>query len=210
MFSLSATVLSIALVALIALATKEGVNDAYAQARAEVTATQVLIQGQQLLAAAELFRATTGAWPRSLDALVGQANYLVSLPRVEGHTWRMPLEGQPVFVLRTGQTSACQSLNKHMYGVAGVLDSANGRYRIQCYGRTPDTLQIVVAKDSESLVRVGESALASPAVRAVHFEPIPLASAVYQWVIPPALTRAKCASTGPLTASTGRRHVFCA
>ena len=63
MFSLIVTITSIALVAALALATLYYGGSAVNKGAADATAAKILLQGQQLLGAAELYKADTGKWP---------------------------------------------------------------------------------------------------------------------------------------------------
>lgn len=70
MFSLIITIISIALVAALAVATLYFGGDAMSKGDASARATQIVTQGQQVLSAADLFRADKGRWPNSLEELV--------------------------------------------------------------------------------------------------------------------------------------------
>jgi hypothetical protein len=79
MFSLVITIISIALVAALALATLYYGGTAFNKGSSEAQTTQLLTEAQQVRGAVELYRADTGAAPVDIDALV-TASYLKQVP----------------------------------------------------------------------------------------------------------------------------------
>lgn len=168
MFSLIITLVSIALVAALALATLYFGGDAFNKGDASARAAQIVIQGQQLLSAADLFFADKGRWPASVDELVS-TDYLKQVPSVSSASaqdslaltslayaqntklWTMPQAGRPTFVLDGIATDTCKQVNLKTRGDNGVLRKAYTALTSQCYGTTTDALTVVVTKDRDSL-----------------------------------------------------------
>lgn len=169
MFSLIITSISIALVAALALATLYYGGDAFNQGRADAAASKILNQGQQLLGAADLFRANMGRYPDNVAELVSD-DYLKTIPVAQatalqaamaaGEAWGMPRARVPVFVLPATEASPCKRVNHRAYGMDGILPRAHDSLATQCYGPTTDTadLTTVVAKSGAYL---REAALAN-------------------------------------------------
>ena len=142
MFSLIITIISIALVAALALATLYYGGDAFNQGTTEAEAAKLLNQGQQLLGAAELYKANTGAFPKDLATLEADG-YLKTIPQARtaiaeavaaGANWEMPTEYGPVFTLAYDVEAVCAKVNKTGYGLEGILEQARSFAVTQCYG----------------------------------------------------------------------------
>ncbi len=155
MFSLLVTVLSIALVALLALATLYYVSDIFSDRSLKAKAATVRLQGQQISAALDMYRANNGSWPQKLQDLV-DGDYLKYLPQPPGAisvapsvldlvlppavagllNWEMPREGRPHFwVLEGVGQVACQVLNSYGRQSTSILEKADARHLDQCFGR---------------------------------------------------------------------------
>lgn len=171
MFSLIITIISIALVAALALATLYYGGNAFLRGSSDAYATRLLNQGQQILGAAELYRADNGSWPQSMQALV-DGNYLREIPTVSAQAapglmatvqaamapatpdaWTMPEPGVPVFTLTTGvDVGSCRAVNKKTTGKDGILPKAHSVYLAQCYSPSDSVYKVVVTKDGERAV----------------------------------------------------------
>lgn len=192
MFSLVITVISIALVTALALATIYYGGSAFKKGQAEAAAAQVILQGQQLLGAAEVFRAALGYWPASMQEMVdksylsgfpvassGSRDMLMAEAMAAASTWQMPVSGEPTFTLTyASQDQACQNINLRMYGTRGILAKAYTGYQTQCYGNSSAALQVVVSKTPDNLAPV----LAAGSVAAI---PAPAASSGPEWFVAP-------------------------
>ena len=196
MFSLIVTIISIALVAALALATLYYGGAAFNKSSAMVEATRLTNQATQLQGAAELYRADRGAYPRNIEDLVTH-NYLKSIPvaqasplmgqaLAEGFTWTMVLEGYPVFALSPVSLATCQGINQRAYGEVGVLKAAREGLGVQCYGTDVNNLTVVSAKTGEMLQLAATSPTASVSLGAVSTAPVPaldsLDSSINGWL----------------------------
>lgn len=186
MFSLIATLISIALVAALALASLYYGGPVFNQGAARAHAAKIAAQGQQLQGAAELYKANTGEYPISLAELVAQ-DYLKSIPvasaqeqvlinnALAASTWVMVAPKTPVFAL-TGVTEAvCKAINLGSYGVEGILKTARESNRVQCYGTDLSNLMIVQAKAPADLVAASTNPAAVIQVGTVLTAPVPAA-----------------------------------
>lgn len=108
MFSLVITLISIALVAALALATIYYGSTAYAEARSRAEASQAVNEAAQIDAATTMFSTQKGQAPHSLQELVSQS-YLKTLPSGQ---WQV-VEGQAVKVLDI-EEAQCLATNKQL------------------------------------------------------------------------------------------------
>ena len=213
MFSLIITIISIALVAALALATLYYGGAAFNKSAATADATKLLNQSTQLRGAAELYKADTGEYPLSLDDMVAQ-NYLSSIPvaaaqpapvdlmgtaQAAGTPWVMVLAGYPVFAVTSVTEAVCKSINKQAYGVEGILKTARSAHVTQCYGTDVNSLKMVTAKTGAMLATVAASPSAVIALGPVTGDPIPTAESTDTsdagWLVAPGAALAG----GPLT-----------
>lgn len=159
MFALVITVLSIALVAALALATVYYGGAAFGKGAARAQATKIALQGQQLLAAADLYYNDNHRWPATLTELVA-GNYLKQVPVADasgpaealaaGVTWTMPIQRQPMFLLGTESPEVCAEVNLAVsLGKKAILAHAYSGLASQCYGATAGTLQTVLRKNTD-------------------------------------------------------------
>lgn len=158
MFSLIITIISVALVAALALATLYYGGDAFNKGRADAKAAQLLVQGQQLLAATDMYKVNHGVFPPNKQALV-DGGYLKAVPLAQGEAassawaeneeWEMPLPGVPVFVLPATEEAPCKRVNFRSYRMDGILKEVNESIAAQCYGTS--TYKTVVAKSGTNL-----------------------------------------------------------
>lgn len=218
MFSLIITIISIALVAALALATIYYGGDAYTRGQAEANATRILNQGQQILGAAELFRLQNGTWP-TVERLVAD-DFLKSAPVSMTTTtaayaqsaaggWETPVDGQPVYVLRDIDVATCQAVNESSYGAAGVLAQARTTYAAQCYG-TPRTetvaadFKVVVTKNAAALQAVAaDTSQSTITASQVSTAAAPLASDTTAWAVEPRDTTVASGGTDGTGGGTG-------
>jgi len=191
MFSLIITIISIALVAALALATLYYGGDAFRTSRAKVAAAKLTNQGQQLLAASELYYANRGHWPASIPVMVAEG-YLSSVPVAQREmlqaamadvAWQMPGDSQPLFVFDEVSVEVCRSVNETSYGLPGVLPKMQTGYVSQCYGPDPSDLQMVVGRSLQvQVAAINESPFVPENVSS---DPIPAATDESAWTVSP-------------------------
>lgn len=173
MFSLVVTIISIALVAALTLATLYYGGDSFNKGDASARAAQVVLQGQQVLGAADLFKADNGRWPDSMQELV-DGKYLKQVPYVSKQTiarnefdssvvasahaqaeavsWVMPVAGKPTFVLESAVApEVCKQVNVKSRGDNGILRKASVTLATQCFGSDSSALTVVVTRELQSL-----------------------------------------------------------
>ena len=189
MFSLIITIISIALVAALALATLYYGGAAFNKSAATADATKLISQSQQLQGAAELYKADTGAYPVSMADLVAQ-NYLKSIPVAAAQPepaalmgsahaaqpWVMVLSGYPVFALAPITEAVCKSVNLQSYGQAGILRTARKSKLNQCYGTDVNNLIMVTSSNGDMLELVAASPAAVMPLGPVLSDAIPEAA----------------------------------
>lgn len=98
MFSLIITIISIALVAALAVATLYYGGSAWSDGQVNAQAGTLLNQAQQIAGAVEIFRAQTGQWPTAIGDLTTNGEYLRNLPT--------PVATSSAWALSTGATAA--------------------------------------------------------------------------------------------------------
>lgn len=169
MITLIVALISVVLVAAIAIATQYYGSDAMSQGADAARAVTLINQGLQLVSAAQAYQAETGSWPQSMQELLDK-HYLNSLPVVGADAsgfsvipsayaadamWDMPTAGIPTFVLKSGFTrTVCQHVNKEAMGNNGIPEKAYNDTVAQCYGKANSALTVVVSVGS---VHVGEA-----------------------------------------------------
>lgn len=181
MFSLIITIIAIALVAALALATLYFGGSAFARSDAQVQAAKVHVHSEQILGATALFRADHGRWPNNLQELTipdesGKV-YLKAIPSTTSKqaaafiqdayaadgTWITPVEKSPTYVMApTVSDEVCAEINVKSFGVRGVLKSAQKALSVQCYRSSAPTSAVsaaapnivIITRDSESLPTV--------------------------------------------------------
>lgn len=172
MFSLIITIVSVALVTALALATIYYGGSAFRQGKESAQAATVVNQAQQIIGAYSLFKANTGRYPDSLAELVPE--YLQAVPQafalVEpapsfglipvAHAaeasaigaWQQVTAGVPTVVIDSGVSqSLCQQINLKVRGDDGILNKPYGDLSIQCYGADVSSLKIVLNDESTTL-----------------------------------------------------------
>lgn len=196
MFSLVITVVSIILTAALALVTLYYGGASFSKGDAEVRVLKILNEGQQLVGAADLFKADRGVYPNSIGQLVNEG-YLQSIPTTQSllgithaqssiNKWEMPKAGVLVFVMDIESVDICRNLNKMAYGQNGVLPSIQTQYIVQCWGSKTggniSRMQVVFAKSSQSILEAADNLAAL-----VTDQPLPAPSAAADWTVPPGL-----------------------
>lgn len=192
MFSLVITIISIALVAALALATLYYGGNAFNQGHAAAEAAKLRVQGQQLIAAAELYYARTGVWMDDVPTLVA-AGYLKSVPLAQvvvapawaATPWGMPTEQVPVFMLEGVDVTVCQKVNEGSYGLPGVLTELRPGFAQQCFGRSTSSLKMVVSRSSASLTKAANTTGSALTPSDLASGGIPSASEPSEWLVPP-------------------------
>ena len=195
MFSLIITVVAVALVAALVMATLFYGGDAFKDGRAKAEAAKLTNQGQQLLGAAELYYVNNGQWPASVEQLQ-EAGYLKDTPVAvrggvqEAHaarSWRMPISRQPLFVIDEGSEAVCRKVNEFAYGLDGILPKMQPEYVQQCFGKSTSELLVVVGRGRLSeLVQGGEDPLTPENISS---DPIPSPADKDAWTVPPTISK---------------------
>jgi hypothetical protein len=112
MFNLIIVIISIALGAVVTLASVSYLGDAFSEGSAQAKANEVLTQGQQIMAAVDLYRAKTGGAPADMAALV--SDYLKSAPA----DWTLANNSGDISLTFTvGSAEICTAINE---GVGGT------------------------------------------------------------------------------------------
>lgn len=150
MFSLIITIISIALVAALALATLYYGGSSWTRGNAAATAATVTNQGQQIRGAMELYYADHSAYPASLQDLV-TGEYLKTIPvppamaalesglvapaLAAGETWALLAGGQPAFMVQDAiPQDVCQELNYLNLGSDAIRAKIDPTKAYQCFG----------------------------------------------------------------------------
>jgi alpha-tubulin suppressor-like RCC1 family protein len=214
MFSLIITVVSIALVAALALATLYYGGTAYTLGQANAQAAKLLNQGQQLLAASELFKVQNGRYPGDVPELVN-TGYLRSNPVAHGDlgamseawastTWTMPLAREPVFTIPTPVSEACRSVNAKGYGSPGILPTVQAGVLVQCFSSSTNGLVTVVGRNGVHLAAVAAAGTGGFVAAELTGAPIPPAGDA-AWAVDPAFARGAPVAPGapPAPAAEG-------
>ena len=192
MFSLIITIISVALVAALALATLYYGGDAYESGHAKAEAAKLRNQGQQLVAAAEFYYLHKGQWPDSIDQMV-DSGHLSTVPVAQrtaiqealaGKAWVMPVARQPLFTFDEITPEVCSTVNQDSYGLKGILPKLQAGYMQQCFGPSKNDLLMVVGRGSlPDLVAAVNEGLLVP--ENVSSDPIPDSEDAGAWTVPP-------------------------
>ena len=150
MFSLIITVVAVVLVACLALATIYYGGAALNRSSTNAQATQLVVQGQQILGAVELFYTDNARYPTDLDELVS-TQYLSSVPQGFSGTpagaegWLTPASSVPTYALNAPVSDAvCEQLNQLSLGTNGIASQAYDSYSSQCYHSATSQANTVV------------------------------------------------------------------
>lgn len=148
MFSLIVTIISIALVAALALATLYYGGTVMSEQRSKAIAAGAKLQSEQILAATQLFHHDQGRYPNDLNELVTM-EYLRSVPVLNARTeldllpvanaasftWVQAAPGRPVFMLiRSVSEEQCKAVNLKIRGDNGIYNKATPSFGTQCFG----------------------------------------------------------------------------
>lgn len=166
MFSLIITIISIALVAALALATIYYGGNAFNRGADSALASKLMTQAQQILAADRLYRADNpGEMPSSMEELVSKG-YLKSIPVAQsssgsfnafanaGTTWSMiSTTGGRAYAVTTSDLteSSCKEINKVSFGDSGILKNVISGFQTQCYGPAVNSLTVLAVVDPAAL-----------------------------------------------------------
>jgi type II secretory pathway pseudopilin PulG len=161
MFSLIITIISIALVAALALATLYYGGSSWTRGNAAASAATLTNQGQQIRGAMELYYSKNSAYPATLDELV-TGEYLKTVPTppetvavfnpsivppalAAGEIWTLLAAGQPAFMVHEKiSKDVCQELNYLARGSDAVYDKIDGKSYSQCFGSAAGPFTFVV------------------------------------------------------------------
>jgi hypothetical protein len=157
MFSLIITLVSIALVAALAVATIYYGGQVANKSRTKAIAATVVTQGTQLLGATTTFHATEGRYPALLEELV-ERKFLSDLPYAprtvgqidqraivlgipEAHAagaplaWQQVQSGTPQFwLIRSVSETVCRAINAQVLGEDSIRVAAIPGKPVQCFG----------------------------------------------------------------------------
>lgn len=149
MFSLIVTVISIALVAALGLATLYYGGSALKRGNTLSTAAMILNQAQQLLGSSDAFEAEFRRKPSGLSELIA-TRYLEQTPQVGQLAWTMPVLDQVSFLLdAVPSIEICKTINlQGSLGRAAVLRKAYPEMPGQCFGESETQLKAVFKKHS--------------------------------------------------------------
>ena len=207
MFSLLITVVAVVLVACLALATIYYGGAALNRSSTNAQATQLVVQGQQILGAVELFYTDNARYPTDLDELVS-TQYLSSVPQGFSGTpagaegWLTPASSVPTYELNAPVPDAvCEQLNQLSLGTNGIASQAYDSYSSQCYHSATSQTNTVVVTMLGTAGGTIASALpvqdvAPPTVTAPWVGGDPVG-----WYVPPTIAVAAPPSAAPGTLS---------
>ena len=133
MFSLIITIISIALVAALALATLYYGGDAFNKSSAEAETSAVLTHIQQLQGAISLYQTTTSGLPTL--AQLNSQDYLRSIPQVRQAQWADMVAGGGVYWLKDAVSKeTCTLINKKMVQTATIPETPYAGVMASCFG----------------------------------------------------------------------------
>lgn len=177
MISLLITIITIALVAALAIATIFYMGGSQSKAFLAAEATEQINQGTQILGAMDLFKVDHDRWPDSLDELVSEG-YLKTIPRIGitaskatiiaqanaqslGPAWEMPMPGVPIAWVKPPEggytTSVCKEINSKARKYQGILKTMQISPDPQCFGKNLSNLRVVVSRSVADITAFAES-----------------------------------------------------
>lgn len=200
MFSLVITIIAIALVAALALATLYYGGDAFESGWADAQAARLITEGQQLLAASELYFLDNRKWPDSIGDLTAPGptgdSYLKPMSPVYASlgvqeslaqvalNWEMPAPGKPIFKLSPLQSKdVCKGVNRRTLPADGILSKARVQLSAQCYGESFASLNVLVHKGASP----ADLAAALGADKVTE-DAVPSDTGAPDWLLPPGVT----------------------
>lgn len=190
MFSLIITLISIALVAALALASLYYGGPVFNQGAARAKVAQIQNAFQQLNGANELYKADTGSYAQSLGELVNN-HYLKSVPvaqadpgllspafAADSFTFSMVAPGINAFAASMVSLDICKEVNRQAFGVEGVLVAphASNAVTVQCYGPDVQHLVVIQGKSPLDLVTLSSTPNTSVPIPNVSLAAVPAAS----------------------------------
>ena len=153
MFSLIITIISIALVAALALATLYYGGNAFNKGSAEAEASKIAAQAQQVLGAVSLYRAERADAPTAANLLAH--DYLATIPTLSGNgvQWTELVAGEGSFwATNAVSKEVCLKFNKMIAKVEGIptrpLEDVIG----SCFGAANATLYSVIINNPKQSV----------------------------------------------------------
>ena len=161
MFSLIITIISIALVAALALATIYYGGSAFNKGAASANASKMMNQSQQILAADRLYRVDhEGQMPPDMETLV-TGGYLKSIPTAAASDSNFTANAAAVSWVMVATASgrgyqyssssidsdSCKSINQMSFGQDGILGAVFSGFKTQCYGPDTSNLTVLVLSD---------------------------------------------------------------
>lgn len=171
MFSLIITIVSIALVVLLAIATIYFGGPAVNKSASIAQATESINQGNQVLAAMDLHKVDHGHYPDNIQQLVDRG-YLKQIPSLilssheeflkqasassSNSQWEIPVARLPVaWTSAQGgsnfEIEVCKAVNFKARKYDGILKRMQSTPEPQCYGQNTTDLKIVVSRSSLAL-----------------------------------------------------------
>jgi hypothetical protein len=181
MFSLIITIISIALVSALALATLYYGGQAFNSGYSLTEASKIVNQAQQLLGAATVFQADYKRPPHDLAELTS-LQYLSNLPTNGVGAWTSPVADQTVFMISSvASLEICKLINlRGSLGRAAILKQAYPLIPAQCFGPDEAHLRAVFKQPAGPTSLDGALATTDIAPGAV-----PLSSADPAWLVAP-------------------------
>lgn len=174
MMSFIISIISILLVAILALVSVLYVSDALNKGSSMARATESINQGTQILAAMDLFKVDHGRYPDDVQELV-DFNYLKEVPSLklaqspylytqavalaqEKRQWVIPKAGVPLAwteaVSQQDFKEICKSVNYKTRRYDGILKRIQATPETQCFGPDLNDLRIVVSRTEEAIEEV--------------------------------------------------------
>ena len=213
MYSLIITLISIALVAALALATLYYGSDAFNKGDDAATVVKVLNTGQQVAGAFQL--ATADKATQSIDVLVSMQSllaeqYLVSVPSVNLIVWREIAQTKGWLLLPSAITkAACLAFNTKVHNLDAIPSSPLLGVSKLCYGNDAKGFSVVwravgdrlLSDATSSAAVLGKDAAGDPFEPSDH-SPVALGNVV--WTTPPTRTPTGELGTAPADTSPPR------
>jgi len=158
MFSLIITIISVALVAILAIAALYYGGSSFNDGTVKAQAAQLIVEGQQIEGAVTIFYSDNERYPTDLNELVS-SGYLTSIPDgtvamltpssgvalAASAGWVTPTSGQPTYEISAPVTDAvCEAVNQTSLGSNGIPAQAYASYSTQCYYSATAQADLVV------------------------------------------------------------------
>lgn len=190
MFSLIITIISIALVAVLALATLYYGGKSFLQGQAAATAATVINTGQQVSGAYTLWQTDNPEGSATLPVVLS-ANYLKTIPTVKGVAWREVSASSGWLLLPKAVTQdACIEFNKKIHKLDGIPELPVEGVSKLCYGSEAKGYSVVwrmgtsgaTLATAVSAISGGNDGAGAPIVSA---DITPTAPADANWIVTP-------------------------